>query len=120
MSITHRITISSVKGRQCCMRIDRIKNTREQLGLTQDELAEKLGVDSLQIWRWENEKNKPSADWIAHLAEALSVSSDYLLGLSDEPNPANMTVLSPKERAAISAWRKGLRLEAVKMIVADE
>ena len=102
------------------MRVDRIKEVREQLGLTQDELAERVGAEVLQIWRWENNKNKPSADWIANLAEALSVSADYLLGLSDEPNPSNMAVLSSKERAAITAWRKGAKLEAVKVIIADE
>lgn len=102
------------------MRVDRIKQVREQLGLTQDELAELVGAEALQIWRWENNKNKPSADWIANLAEALSVSADYLLGLSDEPNPSNMTVLSSKERAAIKYWRGGAKLEAVKVILADE
>jgi transcriptional regulator with XRE-family HTH domain len=102
------------------MRIDRLKQVREQLKLTQDELAEKIGVDSLQVWRWENGKNKPNADWIASLSEALSVSSDYLLGLTDEPNPAKMTVLSSKERAVIAAWRKGERFEAIKVIAGDE
>lgn len=102
------------------MNTERLRKARESLEFTQDVLAEKLGVEPLQIWRWESGRNKPSVDIVIKLAEALNVTSDYLLGITDEPTPAVMSHLSAKERAAIAAWRRGERLEAVKVIVADE
>lgn len=37
-----------------------IKATREKLGLTQEQLAQKIGVSFKTVNRWENGKSKPS------------------------------------------------------------
>lgn len=103
------------------MRGDRIRLAREQLRYTQEDLAEKLEIAVLQINRYENNKTTPSGDIVRKLAEVLHVSSDYLLGLTDEPTPAHLDEsLKPRERAALSAWRRGDRFEAIKVIVEDE
>jgi transcriptional regulator with XRE-family HTH domain len=103
------------------MRGDRILQLREHLGWTQEDLAEALQVPVLQINRWENNKNKPGSAKTLHLAEVLGCSADYLLGLTDDPTPNSMTQgnLTAKERAVLSAWRRGERLEAIKVIVED-
>jgi len=100
----------------------RLRKLREKLGLTQDELAEKIGVNSLQINRYEHDKNEPSGELVARMAKALYTSADYLLGLTDDPAPAglNKGELTARERAAIAAWRRGEPYEAVKVIVGDE
>jgi transcriptional regulator with XRE-family HTH domain len=104
------------------MRGERIRKLREELGWTQDVLAEKIGVPVLQINRYENNKTKPNADMITILAENLSCSADYLLGLTDDPTPHHLEAseLRAKERIAIAAWRRGDRFEAIKVIVGDE
>ncbi len=38
---------------------ERVKETRKQLGLTQEELAHELGVSFATINRWENAKTTP-------------------------------------------------------------
>lgn len=38
----------------------RIKSTRQQLGLSQEELAHRLGVSFTSVNRWENGQTKPS------------------------------------------------------------
>ena len=38
----------------------RIKSIRQQLGLSQEELAQKLGVSFTSVNRWENGQTKPS------------------------------------------------------------
>jgi len=40
---------------------DRIRRLRARLGLTQEELADRLGVAFATVNRWENEQNRPSA-----------------------------------------------------------
>jgi DNA-binding XRE family transcriptional regulator/desulfoferrodoxin (superoxide reductase-like protein) len=51
-----------------------IKNLREKKGLTQTELADKLGVSSKAVSKWENAKGLPDISLIEPIANALSVS----------------------------------------------
>ena len=51
-----------------------IKNLREKKGLTQAELAEKLGVSSKAVSKWETGKGLPDISLMEPLAGALSVS----------------------------------------------
>lgn len=60
---------------------DFIKKRRTELNLTQAELAEKINSDSCYISRIETGARKISINNLAELANALEVSSDYLLGL---------------------------------------
>ena len=100
----------------------RLKAARAKAQHTQASLAEIMGTDARQIWRWENGENEPSGEIVARLASTLEVSSDYLLGLTDDSVPRTVDAgkLTAKERAALSAWRRGQRLEAIKVIVEDE
>lgn len=101
------------------MRGDRLKLLRENKGLTQEELAETLEISEPQIWRYENGESKPRGDVVIKFATFFGVSADYLLGLTDDVRVHIDGDLSPAERAAISAWRRGERLEAVKVIIDD-
>jgi transcriptional regulator with XRE-family HTH domain len=100
------------------MRADRLKLARIDAGHTQESLAEFLGIDTRQIWRYENEETIPKADMVARIAEALNVSTDYLLGLTDDPTPVEMATnhLSADEKAILRALRQGERMEAIRII----
>lgn len=104
------------------MRGDRLRQIREALDYTQEYLAELLDLGVLQIYRYENGKNEPSGELVAKMSQLLGVSSDYLLGLTDDPTPGNMESLnlSAKERAILAALRRGERIEAIKIIANDE
>jgi len=58
-----------------------IKELREQQGMTQKELAEKMQVSFQTISKWENGVNMPDITHIPRLAEVFSVSADVILGL---------------------------------------
>ena len=60
-----------------------IKSLRLEKGFTQPQLAEMVGVSKGMISVWENNINEPKASYIKALAQALEVSADYLLGLSE-------------------------------------
>lgn len=66
---------------------ERIQYRRLQLGLTREALAELAGTDQKQLWRYEKGKTIPSAEVIANFADALNVTADYILGLTDEIRP---------------------------------
>lgn len=98
---------------------NRLRQIRETRGITQEALAEKLGVRIQQIWRWESSKTDPAGHFIVKIAESLDISSDYLLGLSDDP-AANLTEeeLTPMERKLIMAVRQGQIMEALETLTA--
>jgi transcriptional regulator with XRE-family HTH domain len=63
----------------------RLKKARVDKGLSQTELANLVGIHYTQIGRYENKGSQPSADVLAKLANALEVSSDFLMnGTSDD------------------------------------
>ena len=64
---------------------DRIKLTRTQKGLTQDQLAECAGVSKQAIYKYENNivTNIPG-EKMAAIAKRLGVSPAYLMGWADE------------------------------------
>lgn len=64
---------------------ERIKVRRKQLGLTQEELAFESETSQGAISRYELGVNEPTAEAIITLAIALNCSTDYLLGMSDNP-----------------------------------
>lgn len=64
---------------------DRLKAARELRRITQDRLAEKMGLPPSQISHYEAGSRKPSYDNLRSFCQVLRVNSDYLLGLSETP-----------------------------------
>jgi len=58
---------------------DKIAKARKNVNLTQDQLAEVLGVTRQTISKWESDLAFPETAKITRLAEVLKVSCDYLL-----------------------------------------
>lgn len=87
---------------------ERLRQTREKRGLSQAELARRIGTGVNQIPRYENGQAEPSPLQIKKLAQYLAVSSDYLLGLVDDPiQPLTTSDLAPQERQLVEALRGG-------------
>lgn len=63
---------------------DRIRETRERKGLSQNDLAEKAGMQASAISHFESGRRAPSFDNLRKLADALDVSIDFLLGRTDD------------------------------------
>lgn len=59
----------------------RIVAHRKRLGLTQDALAEQLGVTAQAVSKWENEQSCPDISMLPKLAEIFGITIDALLGI---------------------------------------
>lgn len=94
----------------------RLKTVREREGLSQDKLGAMIGAARQQVHAWEKQENAPNGETVKVLAQALGVSSDYLLELSDDPAGGAASDLSVDERYALAAWRRGDKLDAIKVI----
>lgn len=58
----------------------RLRAAREKRGLNQGELASRAGLQASAISHFETGTRKPSFDNLRRLADALEVTTDYLLG----------------------------------------
>ncbi len=58
---------------------DKIIDLRKKSGMSQEELAEKLGVSRQSISKWEGAQSTPDLNRILKLSEIFNVSTDYLL-----------------------------------------
>lgn len=61
-----------------------IRTLRLVRGMSQVELARRLGVTKQSVSNWENDNIQPSIEMLKKLADIFSVSTDYLLGLEKE------------------------------------
>ena len=68
------------------IRGDRLKHLRQSMGLNQTQLADKLGIKSYQISKYERETDNPSVESLMLLAEFFNTTIDYLVGLSNVPH----------------------------------
>ncbi len=63
---------------------ERLKNLRKKVGLTQVDVAGKLGISQQAYASWERGVKKPTQENLVKIAQVLNVSVDYLVGNSDE------------------------------------
>ena len=63
---------------------ERLKDLRKQAGLTQVDVAEKLGISQPAYASWERGVKKPTQEKLVKIAQILNVSVDYLVGNSEE------------------------------------
>ena len=65
----------------------RIARCRKGLGLTQDRLADLLGVTAQAVSKWENDQSCPDIGTIPKLADIFGISTDALLGKENVDTP---------------------------------
>ncbi len=65
----------------------RMEDLREDHDLKQEAVALVLGITRQQYQLYESGKRKLPFDKLIHLCKFYNVSADYLLGLTDIPNP---------------------------------
>ena len=68
----------------------RIAENRKRLGLTQDALAEKLGVTAQAVSKWENDQSCPDIATLPQLAQIFGVTTDELLGCGQRVHEAEV------------------------------
>lgn len=87
---------------------DRLRQAREQRGYSQEELSARIASAQAQITRYETESAQPSQAVLIRLASVLNVSTDWLLGLVDDPaGHITEADLSPIESRILDAYRRG-------------
>ncbi|QGX41718.1 XRE family transcriptional regulator [Permianibacter aggregans] len=98
---------------------DRLAALRKQRGLTQEALADLIGVTKTQVYRYENNGSQPTLEVIKKLAVALSVTTDELIFEVDERKADDSLLLllegiaqlDPDEKHVIKEMVEGILLK---------
>ena len=69
---------------------ERIILKREELGLSQRELAEKIGVNQATLSKWESDRMAPRSKNLQALADALKVTPAYITLGDTTPKPVQV------------------------------
>lgn len=81
-----------------------LKRFRKTFNLNQKQVAETLGIKQQSYQVYES-KTVPSSTVILRLADAYNVTTDYLLGRSDEPRPPKLDEKTLNLVRAMQAWQ---------------
>ena len=85
----------------------RLRAVREQLNISQHELARLCGLSMNQISRYELGVREPTSISLVKIARTLNVSMDYLVGLTNDQNGLLAAQeLSAHEREILDTFRK--------------
>lgn len=78
----------------------RLRSLRNQKKLTQRQLSSKLQISQSTIALYETGNREPDIDTLQKIADFFDVTTDYLLGRSDDPTgyPTHLKDLPPMER----------------------
>lgn len=72
--------------------MNRIKELRKEKKLSQEKLAEELGVQKLTIWRWEHDSSAMTVRTVKKVADYFGVSASYLLNLPEPEKENNLVI----------------------------
>jgi transcriptional regulator with XRE-family HTH domain len=81
-----------------------ISTRRKAMGLTQDQLAEKLGVTAQAVSKWENDQSCPDITTLPRLAEIFGISVDTLLGRTEQEIVHEATIENNQSDEDSDVW----------------
>lgn len=101
----------------------RLKEFRLELGLTQNQFGEKIGICGHNIGDWERGNGAPSIEWLVTIANTFDVSIDYLVGRTEDTMHASVGAgvpeLKPEERTLLFNYSRLTKSEklSIEMLI---
>lgn len=85
----------------------RLAKAREEAGLTQDELAQKLYITRQGLSRWENDRTQPSIETLALICKTLGKQPNYFIETEEQRPPRSYKQLTFSEKTvALNRWKR--------------
>ena len=73
---------------------DRIQNLRKLKGISQEELADKIGVSRQAVSKWESEQSLPDMDKVIIMSDYFEVTTDYILKGIESEKQADIKIVN--------------------------
>lgn len=85
----------------------KIRELRKEKGITQEQLADAVNVKKYTIGDWERNRTEPNITTLVAMADYFEVSTDYLLGRSDDTGVVQANAnLTPDEEEVLLLYRQ--------------
>ncbi len=91
-----------------------LKELRQQAGLTQKQLADKLWLSKATVSYYEQSLRSPSPEILIKLSKIFHVSTDYLLGIENKKQTLDVTDLSDEDICFLENAIELLRKKNIK------
>ncbi|MGN4127674.1 helix-turn-helix domain-containing protein [Lysinibacillus sphaericus] len=87
---------------------ERLKKLRENENITREHLANSLGITYSALSKYETGKREPDFELLQKIANYFNVTTDYLLCVSDNPNPTDYKLagISDDDYNNLDAYQK--------------
>lgn len=88
--------------------LPRLKQLRQERGVSQQALADAVGVSQPSVNKYENHSIEPDIAVLSQFADYFETSVDYIIGRTDERRPIERTEahhLNAEEAELVYAWR---------------
>ena len=83
---------------------EQLQKLRKSKNLTQEEISDIIGVKLSTYQKYERDVISPPYDTLIKIAKYYNVSTDYLLGLQEQPNPLAMLNISVNDKKFIEIY----------------
>lgn len=93
---------------------EKLKEARKKVGISQEQLSEKLGVSRSAVAKWETDNGIPDVDNLKVISKLLNVSIDYLLDDGEV-----MEELVMRELYSLSEYGKGSKFTRKDRAIRD-
>ncbi len=84
---------------------EKLYELRKKNGLSQEQLAERLGVSRQAVSKWESGKAVPESDTLVSISDVFHVTLDYLLKENDASAPGSEPAAGEEKRREEPAGR---------------
>ena len=102
----------------------RLRELREEAGLSMLQLAKAVGVSDAAVCKWENGIAEPKITYLTRLAEFFNCTLDYLVGVEDiytsDPPNAVIKTSDGKDVTPSASTKRKLPISSVTMTVSSE
>ena len=98
---------------------DRLIKLRKKSGLSQEELADKLGISRQSVSKWERAESSPDTDNLICLAKIYGVSLDELLSTDDDVETIVEEQVKPENKAEVKGGTITVQDDDGKKVIID-
>ena len=98
---------------------DRLIKLRKKNGLSQEELADKLGISRQSVSKWERAESSPDTDNLICLAKIYGVSLDELLSTDEDVETIVEEQVKPEKKVEVKGGTITVQDDDGKKVIID-
>ena len=96
---------------------ERLIQIREKLGISKAQAAKQLNMSAMGYGRYERGEREPSFQTISFIANTFETTTDYLYGISDNPNCDSITISADEDPERAGSVHNGADIRSGRSLL---